>query len=227
MNSGFVGARRIRRFTLGGSLFAGQRNDLPGHPPAPFLNNGAIRVDDDLGAVLIKGNLIGNSTNPAIISARGQAEPPATADLAIASLRVLGQVEHGLILAGYDRLGHAVNADAQIGTVTVGGDWTASNLAAGATAGFNGFFGDADDSKLSGVGIKDETLVVSRVTRVTIGGEVRGTPGPGGLTPDHYGIVAENIGSVTIRGDPLALTSGTGNDNIPAGDTGDFRVNEV
>ncbi len=186
------------------------------------MNNGAIRVDDDIGTVLIKGSIVGNSTNSAILSARGKAVPTATTDVAIGKLTVLGRVEFAHILAGVDVNGVALNADAQIGAVSVGGDWIASSIAAGAVSG-NGFFGDTDDAKMSGPGVKDDSLVFSKITSLTIGGQVMGTVGG----TDHFGIVAENVGLVKVGGVTFPTTAGNSNDDFFIGITLDFKVNEV
>jgi hypothetical protein len=216
-DSGSVRGGRIARITLGGSLIAGTDNTI-----RLFANNGAIRADDDIGSVLIKGSVVGNSTNPAIISARGKAAPTPTSDVAIGSLRVLGRVELAQIQAGVDATGAARNADAQIGVVSVGGDWVASSIAAGAVSG-NGLFGDTGDARMTGVGIKDDSLVVSKIARLTVGGQVLGTIGGA----DHYGIVAEVIGPVTVGGTLIPTTPGPSNDDFFVGITGDFAVNEV
>ena len=147
-NSGFIEANRIAGLTIGGSLIAGTNAGTG----TTIANSGAVRVADDLGVVLVKGSLIGNPTNPAVISARGQAVPTATADLAIKSLRVVGRVQYAQIVAGVDQSGAAANADAQIGPVVVGGNWVASSLVAGAVAGGDGLYGDADDVKMTGGG---------------------------------------------------------------------------
>jgi hypothetical protein len=228
--SGFVRGKRIASITVGGSLFAGV-NTTSGI----FANNGAIRADDDIGAVLIKGSVLGNGTNKAIISARGSATPTATADVAIGSLRVLGRIELGNILAGFDASGIARNADAQIGAVNIGGDWIASNIVAGAVnlgadnlpggvglAADNVNFGDAHDFKMTGM-VKDDSLVFSRIASVTIGGQMMGTIS----ISDHFGVVAENIGAVRIGGTLLGLAAGKSNDDFLVGLTSDLRVNEV
>jgi hypothetical protein len=228
--SGFVRGKRIASLTIGGSLFAGVNNTS-----GTFANNGAIRADDDIGSVLINGSVLGNFTNRAIISARGRATPTATADVAIGSLRVLGRLELANILAGFNAAGAAVNADAQIGPVNVGGDWIASNVVAGAVnlgadnlpggvggAADNVNFGDAHDFKMSGM-VKDDSLVFSRIASLTIGGQVMGTIG----FSEHFGIVAENVGAVRIGGTLLALNAGKSNDDLLVGITGDLRVNEI
>jgi hypothetical protein len=79
-----------------------------------------------------------------------------------------------------------------------------------------------DDSKLGGLGF-DVPEVLSRIDRATIGGQVRGTD----ISGDHYGIVAENIESLKIRGKSVRMTPGPNNDDVSIGDTGDFRVNEI
>ena len=228
--SGFIHGKRIASISLGGSLVAGV-NTTSG----TFANNGAIRAADDIGAVLIKGSVLGTFTNPAIISARGKATPTATADVAIGSLRVLGRVELANILAGFGANGAPLNANAQIGAVIIGGDWIASNIVAGAVnlgadnlpggvglAADNVNFGDAHDFKMSGM-VKDDSLVFSRIASLTIGGQVMGTIG----FTDHFGIVAENIGAVRIGGTLLGLAVGKSNDDFLVGITGDLRVNEV
>jgi hypothetical protein len=171
--------------------------------------------------VVIRGSIIGNATNPAVIAARGQAAPTATSDVAIGSLAVSGRVEYARVLAGYlDDV--AWNADAQIGPVAVRGDWVASSIAAGARPGDNNYFGDVDDMKASGLYVKDTPGITSRIASLTINGQVVGT-----FTPvDHYGIVAENVVAVTVGGTPLPLRPDS-KDFLAVGIDGDFKVREV
>jgi hypothetical protein len=217
--SGMVYASRIARFVLGGSLIAGSEATTQS---LPFC--GAILVGNDLGSVLIKGSVIGTSTNPAQIIARGQETPTPTRDVAIGGLTVLGRVEYGHILAGIDEnFVGKTDADAQIGNVRVGGDWIASTLAAGADFGYDGYFGTDDDTKLSSLPLKDDSFVVSTIASVTIGGHVAGTAAAG----DHFGIVAEVVGAVTVGGKRVPLRPGPHNDDVPLGSTGDFSLREL
>jgi len=216
--SGYIQAQRIANLTLGGSLIAGT-DDTSGL----FEKNGSIRVTDDLGRVVIKGSVIGNATNPAIISARGSGVPTATSDLAVASLTVLGRVEYAQILAGVLPSGTAANADAQVGPVTVGGDWIASSIAAGVAPGPDGYFGNADDVKFTGV-MKDVVGVSSRIVSLTIAGQALGTLSS---PRDAYGVVAENVSAVKIGGTPLVLNANQSFDDFALGISGDFRVHEV
>jgi hypothetical protein len=208
VESGYVEAKRIGSLTLNGSLIAGINNGN-----GSFNKSGSIRVADDIGNLTIKGHVIGNTTNRAIISARGLVAPPATSDLAIGKLNINGRVEYGWIIAGVQTSGNNANADAQIGPVVIGGDWIASSMSAGAIPGAGGAFGDANDAKMSGVGVKDIANVSSKITSIVIGGQVMGTPT---LVNDHFGFVAENIGSFKVKGGTTtySLTAGNSNDDI-------------
>lgn len=216
--SGVVYASRIGALTIGGSVIAGTDATSGG-----FVDSGAIRVRDDLGIATIKGSLIGNVTNAVAISARGQASPSVTKDLAIGTLSVTGRVEYGQILAGYTSGTTPQNADAQIGPVTVGGDWIASNLIAGANMGWDSVYGNDNDAKISGIGVKDVSSLFSKITSVVISGQAFGTFGG----TDFFGIVAESVGSLKVGDTTLPLLAGNSNDNLLLGLFGDFRLNEI
>ncbi len=238
---------QIGSLTIGGSLLGGVASnsavisstgdigaviitgDLIGEGTSgAFFDNGAIRVANDIGSATIKGSIIGNTTNRALITARGQLTPAGTTDLAIGKLTVTGRVEHALIHAGesYPVFTPSVqNADAQIGPVIVGGDWIASDLVAGALAGGDGQFGNADDVIMSGAGVKNVATVFSKITSIVIGGQVLGTVGAG----DHFGFVAQNIGSFKVKNSvtTFPLLAGNTNDDFLVGLLGDLRVNEI
>src|SRR5262249_1146192 len=150
--------------------------------------SGAVSVRDDIGPITVRGSLIGNASYPVVISARGQASPTATTDVAIKSLTVFGNVDHVAIVAGYDPDIQATNADAQVGEVCVGGNWTASNLAVGVGSAGDGRFGTADDARLAGAGQHDSTPI-AMIAAVIIGGQVLGDAG----TNNTSGFGAEQI----------------------------------
>lgn len=215
--TGFIEAKRIGNLVIRGSLIAGVDNTA-----GVFANNGAIRVADDIASATI-GNILGNSTTPATISARGSATPTAASDLAIDNLTLKGRVEFAQLLAGFDGNGIVANADAQIGSVNVGGDWIASSIAAGAVPGGDGFFGTGDDTKMAGGGVKDVPGLASKINSLSISGNVLGTLGG----TDNFGVVAENVVAVKVGGTAIPLTPGTSNDDVLVGLTGDFKVNEL
>jgi hypothetical protein len=221
--SGFIYGGIVRSVTIGGSLIAGTDNTS-----GQFLLNGSVLALNQLGRITINGSMIGNSTSQAVISAGGQLGATGITDLAIGSVIVRGRVEHGLITAGVDPVTtldyQPVNADAQIGSVFVGGDWIASSIVAGAVAGANGFFGDGDDTGMTGIALfKDNPIVFSKIGSVTIGGQVLGTIGG----TDHYGFVAETIGTVHIGGSLVPTAPGMHTDDVSIGTTGDFSILEI
>ncbi len=190
--SGSVLAGRLGTMTLGGSLIAGVDSTT-----GSFHSNGAIRSLNEIASLTIKGSVIGNATNQAVISARGATSPTATSDVAIGKLTVNGRMERADVLAGVgldlvflDPFN--ANADAQMGTILINGDFIASNIVAGMTAGLDGKYGTADDVKMSGGGVKDVATVVSKITSLTIGGAIFGTTA---TNTDHFGIVAGNVGA--------------------------------
>ncbi|MGB8169937.1 MAG: hypothetical protein WCF18_20710, partial [Chthoniobacteraceae bacterium] len=223
---GYIQAGRIGSLFVGGSITAGKN-----FGPSTLIDSGAVRVFDDLGTVVVKGSLIGNSTNPVLITARGQATPGATADVAIKGLTVGGRVEFTDILAGYIIGGTpiGVNADAQIGAVAVGGDWIASNLVAGVQDDGDPMrdasFGDGNDQKITGG--TNNLARTSKIASITIKGTARGTIGG----TDHFGFVAQEIGSFKIGTTAFPLVAGPASvidiTGYALGITGDLRAREV
>jgi hypothetical protein len=159
--------------------------------------------------------------NAALVSARGTLAPESIATaLAIGRLSIGGSVNRAQILAGYDIMGAAMNADAGIGAVVVGRNWIASDLVAGVHAGDDSFFGTDDDRTIGG-----DTPLVARIASILIQGTAIGTAG--GV--DHYGFIAEEIGAFRSGGTKRALTFGSNNDvsGQQIGSTGDLQVREV
>jgi hypothetical protein len=162
-----------------------------------------------------------------IISAGGTNHPEATSDVAIEKLTVGGRVEFAQILGGYNPYLEAINSDAQIGLVKVGGDWIASSLAAGVmnlgaddVIGGTGLdadnvnFGDTHDTKI--VEVTDSAAILSLVQRIEIAGQIFGTPGA--IRPDdRFGFVAEEIGTLKVGAQTFNLNAGPNNDGVLIG----------
>jgi hypothetical protein len=190
----------------------GSNHDIAGVSIGGSIRDGTIRVGGKLGPVSVKGSIIGTNSKPVVLSAA----------TSIASLKVGRRVEFANMLAGYDINGNAVSGDAQIGAVTVGGDWIASNLVCGAVAGPDGVFGTSDDVEIAGETAKTPATIAA----IHIQGKVLGTFSTVNST-DHYGFVAEEIGSLSIGGFAFALKVGPSNDAFDIGDTQDVSVREV
>jgi len=221
-NSGYIFAARITSVSITGSVIAGTNTGT-----GKLTNSGAIRATYDIGAITV-GSLVGNKTNPVVISARGQnpstLSPGSTSDVAIASItvgtsKVSGSVYFTNILAGYKPAGTGVNAAAQIGPVTVYGNWTASNLVAGAAPGPDGQFGTADTVLAS-----TDASVLSRIGPIIITGTVFGNVNNSAA---HYGFVAQEVTSLTVGGKVITLTPGPTIVTVPANPTGTVTVDEV
>lgn len=227
--SGYIESlARIASVSIGGSIISGTNTSTS--PVKPLTRNASIRAGDDIGSLTVKGGLVGNQVgipSAVIISARGQAFPVPTRNVAIGKLAIGGSVEFAQILAGYAVDLTPKNADAQIGAVTVGRDWIASNLAAGVVDGGNGF-GTAPDFKISGAGTTDTAGIVSKITSITIKGQAIGTPNSQSST-DHFGFVAQQIGTLKVGALSFGLKSGAANDMtaIAVGLTGDLSALEV
>jgi hypothetical protein len=218
--AGAIFATHIKTLTIGGSLIAGTNNTT-----GTFFADGAVLALFNLGSITIKGSLVGNPRVPAAITAGGQQTVTKGKDLAIGSVTVNGRVEFGLIEAGVATLTalayQPVDADAQIGSVTIGGDWIASSVAAGAVAGRFGF-GEDTDAKMSGAEVRDDPNVSSAIGSVTIGGEA--------LVPTmglaQFGIVAEDVGKVKVGGTTV-FEHGHGTTLVQVGLLNNFHVHEI
>lgn len=240
--SGFIESdKRIGSVFIGGSVIAGMDNSTAG----ALLFNATINAERDIGSVTVKGGLIGNVTpngqSLVIINAIGQATPTASTDLAIGKVSIGGRVEFARILAGYDDSSppFGVNADAQIGSVSVGGDWIASSIVAGAVnLGANGAPGGGDDNinfgndrdakidEMLATGQPESATIISKIGSITIKGQVFGTPRAVSMT-DGFGFVAEQIGKLKIGARTFAFTPGVGGDGERLGFFTDGIVHDV
>jgi hypothetical protein len=228
---------RIASVFIGGSIIAGSDDSTGGS----LTRNASIRAGDDLGSLTVRGSLVGNAGSHGdsfvIISARGQHTPGTGSDVAIGKIAVGGRVEFAQVFAGYDTSLLAKNADAQVGAVTVGGDWAASSLIAGAVnlgaddapggTGANADnvnFGDLHDHKITGG--TDSPGIISTIGRITIAGQVFGTP-KSLAAGDRFGFVAEQIGALKIGAAAFTLKAAPNTDGLLLGRTGDIALHEI
>ncbi len=183
-----------------------------------------------LGLLSVGGSVVGSAAQPVRINVFGQlAEPAGGLDLALATMKVGGSVESLLLVAGNAGSG---NADAAIGSISVGGDWIGSSVIAGAFAGTDGKFGTADDVKNSGA--RDNADLFSTISSFTVKGQALGTATS---TTDMFGMVAERIGKAKVGGRTFAFTKGATPEAFFAAPTGigagaenpafDFTIREL
>lgn len=234
---GFFGTDILEALTVGGDIKVPVFMDFP---VTAFKVRGSIDADDigDDGAIIgtvinrlqVNGGILGVADNPVDILLAGKAN--ATGD-ALPLLKVFGSVTDANILAGYAPANpviagsytpfQVVNAAARIGSVVVDGDWAASNLVAGVSAGPDGLFGTADDFTTN------TSSIVSEIASVVILGEAVGDTNPA----DHFGFVAQEVASVEVANYSFVLTPGPGNDTsvtspaLNVGPTGNLTIHEV
>jgi len=170
----------------------------------------------------VGGSIVGNETQFVFITARGQAVPTATKDAAFGNITIGGRVEETRIRAGYDTDLSAVNGNARIGAVSVGGDWIASILSAGVKAGNDGVFGTDDDEVIN----NSSDALVAKIASIKIKGAVVGTDATVSDT-DHFGFIAQQIGSFKSLGFTAHLTSATDPAIELSPTTADVTVREV
>jgi hypothetical protein len=204
--SGYVEGGRIASIVIGGSMIAGIDDSTAGR----LLHNASIRVDDDIGAITVGGNLVGNLTDNGlsrvVISARGQETlaPGATSDIAIKSLTIHGSVRLAAILAGFgpaDPDNAGSNGNASIGAVKVGHDWIASSITAGVQDGGGVGFGTVGDTIINNA----SDPIIARIASILIKGVVTGSA----VLGDHFGFTAQQVGSFKSLGFAATLASGT------------------
>lgn len=223
-DSGSISADQIGKLVIGGSLSTG---GLGVNGTGSLVRSGAITAGHDIKSLTVKGNIegaddAGQGAYPVIISAVGQVKPTAKADVAIGSLTVGGHVTLSNILAGYSPAPAPVNGGAQIGTVSVAGDWSQSNLVAGAMNAMSGNknFGNANDAAIA----TGSAAAIAKITSIKIGGVIGGTPSATNPN-DHFGFVAHTIGGFFIGGTKITLPAGPAMPDIGA--TGDVSVHLI
>jgi hypothetical protein len=200
--SGSIVAGRITSVSVGGSVISGFDNSAGGS----LTNNASIRAVNDIGSIVVKGGVYGSvgsggDVTKVVFSARGETAPTPGKDLAIGSIAIGGCAERLQILAGYgtNSTPNALNGNAQINSVSVGGDWFASDIVAGVQDGGAAGFGDAGDTIIGGG-------TISKIASILIGGVAQGTAAAG----DRFGIESHSIGSLSVNGAAVAVPAAPG-----------------
>jgi hypothetical protein len=199
---------RIGSVVIGGSIIAGiDRNN--NHNP---ILSGGIHAGKDIGSLTVLGHLMSHPfrtiEDRVSIIAGTPTVPTGAKVISIGKIIVKGDVINADIQAGIvaPNLGGTPSLDAQIGPVTVGGDWVASNLTAG----------------LPMIGSDNFTLR-SRIASIVIRGAVLGDF----TSMTSFKFSSEEIGKLTIGTEVIPLTPGFGNDTMAVGITGDMQLIEV
>lgn len=169
------------------------------------LGGGAIYADGQIAALTVRKDIVGSAAVPVIIGAVTTPAAKATKNLSIVSVKILGSMTDGIIRAG-TASDLPERPDGQIGAVSIGGDFTRSSIVASARDVAGDGFGNGDDTRNTLTG--DNVAILSSIASVVIKGAVVGTASP----TEHFGLVAEVIGSITIGKTKIALTKNASND---------------
>ena len=203
IRTGFISATALGSVTVGGSVLAGAETG-----GGVLVDSGNIRATKTIGSLTVGGDIIGRPGQLVSISAQGAEIAGKPTDIAIGKITVKGRVERVNVLAGFSKNDIPVNPDAQIGTVTIGGDWVASNLIAGVNNS-DGFFGDSNDFAIA---INDDAAIRSRIAAVIIKGQVIGTPSS--TDASTFAIAAQQLGTVKVGGTVIPLLPGASDDTF-------------
>ncbi len=207
-HSGYVSADSgaIGKITIGGNIEAGTPFN------ATNYNMGAIAAQS-LGTILVKGSLIGNSDMSVFIGGTGNTSATKGSNLAIKSLTVEGSASYANILGGYTRSANSGavmdGGSAQLGTITILGDFLNSSIATGVSRGM-GTFGDGNNTLLDK---PTGSNIVASIAKIVINGKIGATTG--------NGIAAEKIGSFSLAGFNVPIIDGQ------VGPSANFKIQQV
>lgn len=214
----------IKAVTIGGTLYGFSTLTLTATTTQQVING--IYADSLLGPVKVGATSGTSPTNPAQIIAHGLASPSVVANaLAISSVTVARSAYATTILAGYSSLGIAENPDVQIGTIKIGLNFVGSSIAAGIAYGPTGFGDPASARATPGTGFSDKANIPSKIAAITIGGTISGNPFYSATFTT--GIVAQQIGKLTLGTTPIELATTSIRDVLALGSTTGFFVREI
>ncbi len=212
--AGEIGASgHIHSVVVKGSVIAGYNTGT-----GTLTNSGTIySAMSSIDSITISGSVLGNSTNPVVISGNGFDAKTATGDLAIGQVTIGGDAVRLNLVAGFND-GFDTNADGSIGKILVKGSWRASNAIAGAHQNSAPSWGVGDTLQHA-----NDTSLVAQIGSIIIGGNVEGAAG----SAQQFGFVSQQINSLKIGGHAVTLKTGPGNDVFQLALEADVHVEEV
>jgi hypothetical protein len=197
--SGAISGRSAEQIHIRGWIVAAELS-----PGGPDQTAYAVSFTDRVNKLLIDGAVMGNAANRLGLAAGFGIND---IDGGFGAIKIGGSVAFAEISAGFQRIASPLtsqigNAEAEIGKLVVAGSWTASSVSSGTQPGTDGLFGTEDDGFVLVNG--EETPGLAAISKVVIRGELDGTSGTG----DHFGFVAGRIGTVSLNGLIVPLTTG-------------------
>jgi hypothetical protein len=181
--------------------------DSSGEPLQSFLN-GSVGGNGVTGGIKVKGSVsdsnihvngnlvrlsVGADFERSTLSVLGVVVRDAPG-AAIGAITVGADIDHSRLLVGYNRAGNAVTGNVQVGSIVVGGDWIASDLAVGVKRGVDGFFATHDDLLVQYGNVFGATIDLKSLDG-TNGFRIRGPD-----EPDQFGYTLRGAGDVNGDG---------------------------
>lgn len=205
----------VNSLTIGGDVKAGTAFDKTNYG----LGTVGVGTADNM---LIKGSVIGNNTLYAAITARGDVTKTSGANLAIKSLTINGSTSYANILGGYDVTGNMLDGaggndggSAQLGTVTVLGDFHNSTIATGVSnnnANPNHWADGANELLPKPAG----SNIVASIAKIVIKGA--------SFANVQNGFAAQQVKSLNIGGFNIPVPAGAQNFQVSGGN---YKVQQV
>ncbi|MEO8350826.1 MAG: integrin alpha [Chthoniobacteraceae bacterium] len=237
---GSVGKLGVKNLTIGASL-SGSTLEMPGGMKKMKVTKNVADTSMEVGKnwrslavlgeitdseVIVTGTMriliVRGDVTDSLVAGPGAAEGVSQQNSTVFSrVEVGGNFVRSQLVAGYDGAASPVNGSASLGKITIKGDFSESSIAAGVDAGPDGFFGTGDDALIDA-----EAALIGQIASITIKGRITGSP----ANPDDgFGIVAEEIRSLSIQGRKISMNDGARSDTtpVPLGSTADVISREL
>ncbi len=193
----------INSITVKGSIISGHKTD----GTKQLQDSGAIRASGHIGKLAVGQSVTGNDTMPVWITGFVNVTNTFQSNIVLPSITITKDVSYAIIAAGVIDAGsdgfYGGAPFARIGTVTVGGNWTASSMTAGAHPGPNGY--GVGDTMMTSLFTGTPAGLTSNIAKVVITGNVIG-----GGVGDQYGFVAQSFGALSVKGLAKAIPAAGG-----------------
>lgn len=202
----------LKSLTIGGDITAGEYFDNTN------VNLGAIRAGF-IDTMVVKGGLQGaSSDSPVVITAQGNTAKTSGTNIALKALTIEGSVNNARILGGYDTIGTTKDGNggangggAQMGTITILGDFLDSSIATGVDNNTNSFANWANGMNT----LLSTNPIVASIAKIVIQGSC--------FAASQNGVAAEKISSLSVGGFLVPIAAGAQNPTI----NGNFKAQQV
>lgn len=216
VNTGYISAGgAIDSLTIGGNIIGGNQFN------STNVNLGGVRAGT-IGTMLVKGDILGQNSEYVNITAQGDITKTSGTNLAIKSLTVNGNMNYVNILGGYDQSGSTLDGaggndggSAQLGTITVLGNFFNSTIATGVSNDNTAVNHWADGNNVL-LAKPTGSNIVASIAKIVIKGA--------SFANVQNGVAAELVKSLSFGGSNVPVPAGAQNFQISGGN---YKVQQV